>query len=125
MNRFILLSLVLTLLIVSGCGRLISEPYCHTHEEANRRREAYVQNHPDLSEDVRDAILWGEVIQGMNKPEVQAAMGKPSTTSAVREENGHTIHLWYYYYGIECHENYEVKFVNGESESINEGERLK
>ena len=43
-----------------------------------RRRQWYVDNHPELSPQIRAAILNGKIILGMAKESVRASWGKPN-----------------------------------------------
>lgn len=45
---------------------------------ADQRRRNYVEAHPDLSEEVREAILAGDLAEGMTPDEVIAVRGKPA-----------------------------------------------
>lgn len=58
-------------IVLGGCVPSHSSP-------APESRRAYVEAHPELSAEIRRAILGGRVIVGMNAPEVRAAWGPPS-----------------------------------------------
>jgi|SRR6516164_4077093 hypothetical protein len=45
--------------------------------EAKRRREDYVNAHPELESWLRDAILTGKIKIGMTAEQVEASCGKP------------------------------------------------
>ncbi|MBL7130966.1 MAG: hypothetical protein ISS45_06170 [Candidatus Omnitrophica bacterium] len=40
-------------------------------------RQGYVMNHPELSYEIKQAILEGRVIEGMTKDDVRASWGEP------------------------------------------------
>ena len=61
------------LFIVSGCA--VSGPLLKPNQD--HRRE-YVYKHPELSEEIKQAILKGKVIEGMTKKDVTAVWGDPS-----------------------------------------------
>ena len=41
-------------------------------------REAYVSSHPELNPTIKEAILRGEVLEGMTENEVRASWGRPN-----------------------------------------------
>lgn len=41
-------------------------------------RQEYVQNHPELSPEIKQAILAGQVINGMTKEAVRVSWGEPT-----------------------------------------------
>lgn len=40
-------------------------------------REGYVSSHPEINPKIKDAILKGEVLEGMTQEEVKASLGTP------------------------------------------------
>jgi len=41
-------------------------------------REAYVSAHPELNSTIKEAIIKGEVLEGMTEDEVRASWGRPN-----------------------------------------------
>ena len=60
-----ILSMFLIFVFLSGCA------------VAQKRRETYVNNHPETSKEYKEAILNGDVKVGMSRKEVQASLGTP------------------------------------------------
>ena len=46
-------------------------------QETAQRRQWYVKRHPDIDQYIREAILEGSIVMGMNKDEVVASWGDP------------------------------------------------
>lgn len=64
---------------------------CDTVCQDEKRRRAYLTQHPNLSVELKNAILEGRVLIGMTKDQVVAALGRPdqrqdSSTWAAREQ---------------------------------------
>lgn len=59
-------------------------------------RQLYVENHPELSSEIKQAILKGRVIEGMTKQDVLATWGEPSRVSGYDEPEGVYGEDWYY-----------------------------
>jgi len=77
---------LLCVLVISGCvtnGELVKTNF-------NSRQE-YVNTHPEISLETKQAILNVKVIKGMTKTDVLAAWGKPSRISP--ETSGES---WFY-----------------------------
>lgn len=66
--------MVIAFLTITGCAA-ISKPLIKS--DHNFRQE-YVSRHPELSEEIKQAILNAKVIKGMTKEQVVASWGKPS-----------------------------------------------
>lgn len=58
-------------------------------------RQRYVNNTPELTKEVRRAILAGDVIVGMNKEEVYASWATP-VFKGEKTEDGKTYEYWTY-----------------------------
>ncbi len=67
------------------CGVALSG--CATTNSSLASREAFVVDHPDLSEVQADAILEGRVMLGMNGEMVTAAWGDPTRVEMVKAED--------------------------------------
>lgn len=62
----------MAVLLLNGCSKTpILKPFYSS-------RKAYVENHPALDYDIKQAILDGIVIRGMTKEHVLATWGKPN-----------------------------------------------
>ncbi len=48
-----------------------------------QRRQSYVDEHPDLPQEVRDAVLAGALVDGMQGEHVRASLGRPISREAV------------------------------------------
>jgi hypothetical protein len=68
---------------------------------AGRFRTKYCDNHPDLQENVRKAILEGRIIIGMTKEQVRAACGTPMNRKKGENDSGNS-EIWFYGYGEEA-----------------------
>lgn len=73
-QRLTLVVVLAGVLLVAGCA---------TTNHVAMERALYVQQHPDLSEQMADAILNGQIMVGMTKEMVQTAWGKPVRCEAV------------------------------------------
>ncbi len=67
-----------------------------------RRREEYVAAHPDLSSELREAILSGSLINGMNEELMIASIGHPRRTQILTVEPARS-EVWIYRNGIYAH----------------------
>ncbi|MCH9684263.1 MAG: hypothetical protein K0V04_22710 [Deltaproteobacteria bacterium] len=77
--------------LVSGCASLQSmfggnKAAAHTEPTPQQRRQKFVEAHPDLSPKVRDAIVAGSLVAGMNHEEVRASLGRPISMGAILPE---------------------------------------
>lgn len=64
---------------------------CDTNCQDEKRRRTYLVQHPNLSTELKNAILEGRVLIGMSKDQVIAAIGRPdqrqdTSTWAAREQ---------------------------------------
>lgn len=59
------LPIFLIILLLTGCAH------------AQNRRQTFINSHPEISKDHKEAILNGEVRLGMNRKEVLASLGTP------------------------------------------------
>lgn len=57
------------------------------------QRKAYVQENYNLSDEIKDAILKGRVVKGMQKKDVIASWGKPTE---IFKQTSDTREIWYY-----------------------------
>ena len=92
-----LVIIILLLFIFTGCattGPLFKPSY-------NTRLE-YINAHPELSQEIKQAILEGRVIEGMTKEDVIATWGKPDKVTFMRENKDSYFYteewdeVWYY-----------------------------
>lgn len=63
---------------------------CATTNGALLQREAYVMDHPDLSEVQAEAILAGQIMLGMSEEMVNVAWGSPTRIESVRQDDAVT-----------------------------------
>lgn len=73
-HTFLKTLLVLVFLATTGCAAF-SRPLMKSDQDSGRE---YINRHPELTEEIKQAILHGEVIKGMTKDEVIASWGNPS-----------------------------------------------
>ena len=69
--RFWLIGCISLLFVGCAAARPLSSPDLPG-------RQTYVQSHPELSTEVRQAILEGRVTRGMTRDDVRASWGEPS-----------------------------------------------
>lgn len=62
---------------------------------AARRRLEYIDSHPDLPEEIRQGILVGTIVKGMNKKEVILSLGKPTKKDIFNDAFG-AMEVWTY-----------------------------
>ena len=72
--RTIVMSCTIFLLSITGCAA-ISKPLVKSNQSF---RQEYVNNHSELSKEIKQAIINAKVIEGMTKEQVVASWGKPS-----------------------------------------------
>jgi hypothetical protein len=59
------------------------------------RRVQYLVDHPDLSPEIKKAIVHGDVLAGMTESDVRASIGEPDEISSTEVAHG-TDEQWYY-----------------------------
>lgn len=75
MNRLPLILLTaISLFTMTGCA--LNSPLLKPGQSS---RQEYVNSHPELSPDIKQAILDGKVIKGMTKEDVRISWGQPTT----------------------------------------------
>jgi hypothetical protein len=88
MRQYLSISLVgLLAIAVAAVG-------CATVDQSAQKRSLYVDQHPELSVPVADAILNGQIMVGMTQEMVQAAWGKAVRVEPVVREDAVT--QWIY-----------------------------
>ncbi len=55
-------------------------------EQAVERKSSYLREHPDLSDEVREAISEGKIIEGMAEEELLASIGLPLRRRVITAE---------------------------------------
>jgi len=65
---------MLAFLTVTGCASM-SKPLAKSNQNL---RQEYVNNHSELSKEIKQAIINAKVIEGMTEEQVVASWGKPS-----------------------------------------------
>jgi len=79
-KKQLIVAWVIGVLLLSGCSATpILKPFYSS-------RKAYVENHPALNYEIKQAILDGKVIVEMTKGDVKAAWGKPNRIESCRED---------------------------------------
>lgn len=63
-----------------------------------RRRDKYLDAHPDLSPEFREAIKAGKARVGMSVPDVMASFGSPTKRVMVEDEKEGHLSKWIYDY---------------------------
>ncbi len=74
-----------------GCSSLKSmfggnKAAAYQEPTPDERRQAFVAEHGDLSPDVREAILAGHLIEGMDHDQVKASLGRPIDMDSILPE---------------------------------------
>lgn len=69
---------------------------CATPATLAQSREAYVQAHPELSPQVKEAILRGEAVAGMTPEQVTVSCGSPNLVTQEKDKGGKYCSLWGY-----------------------------
>lgn len=95
------LALFLVALVI---GALIAG--CTVTDKAAMKRGLYVDEHPELSEAMSEALMNGRVMVGMTQEMVQVAWGKPVRIEPVNEKD------------VACHWIYGNYFVAGTTTSL-------
>lgn len=95
------------LMFMAICSVILFEG-CAT---ASQRRLAFFNSHPNLNQQVRQAILEGRILKGMTMEEVRASWGSPQTFSK-SEGYGNVSESWYYP-GSWCYDSPYLGFDNG------------
>jgi hypothetical protein len=83
-----------------------------------RRRKWYVDNTPNLSEEIRKCIVLGNIVRGMTQDQVCASRGWPSRVNTTVAASG-AMEQWVMEPGIENPRGY-LYFVNGRLDSWQE-----
>jgi outer membrane protein assembly factor BamE (lipoprotein component of BamABCDE complex) len=78
--RLLILGLVV-MVSISGC--------------AGKRRQQYINSHPDLSEEIKQSILSRNIVKGMNKGQAILSLGKPNKKDTYANYFGIT-EIWTY-----------------------------
>jgi len=78
--RLIILGLAVMVLI-SGC--------------AAKRRQQYINSHPDLPEEIKDCLLSRNIVKGMSKEQVLLSIGRPDKKDTYQNYFGIT-EIWAY-----------------------------
>ncbi|MDP8236245.1 MAG: hypothetical protein P9M08_07660 [Candidatus Erginobacter occultus] len=74
MNRTTII--LTTLLILAGCATTA------------QRRQNYVNDHPDLSPAIAEAVIEGKIMEGMTTEDVRAAWGEPERETLAVTDGG-------------------------------------
>ncbi len=86
--------LFLTLAVLFAVALLFGG--CSSTNRSAMQRSLYVDQHPEISEQVADAILNGQIMVGMSQEMVQVAWGKPVRMEAVTAGNEDVAQHWIY-----------------------------
>lgn len=90
----IIVSSIILINLTVSCGAYLRK----------ERRTSYVQNHPELDERTKSAILNGKVFIGMNTEQVLASWGKPNDINRTVFEWG--VHEQWVYGGLSGYGRY-------------------
>jgi hypothetical protein len=86
-RAILLLSVMFVMVAPSGCAWLRRElgagKPAHAEPTPEQRRQRYVDAHPELSAEVRQAILEGALREGMSTEHVSASLGHPRSRAAM------------------------------------------
>ena len=90
-RRYFIIFSFIILFILFGCAT--SGPLIRPNQSS---RQEYISNHPELSSDIKQAILNCRVIKGMTKEDVKMSWGEPTRVKDFsRDPNA----WWYDKYG--------------------------
>jgi len=81
---------VLILILTAGC---ITTQQRKDFTSDKKLRESYVEEHQELPEDIRYAILQGEIIPGMEKKTIKDLLDEPLEK---HESETGMLEIWYY-----------------------------
>ena len=81
---------VLILILAAGCATMQPRKDFTGDKEL---RESYVQEHQELQEDIKQSILQGEIIPGMEKKTIKDLLDEP--LEKYESETG-IMEVWYY-----------------------------
>lgn len=97
---------ILLVSVFSGCASrssisLASEKKLYFTSQTSEkkkaaRRKEFVNRHPEWTEQVRQAVLVGNVLEGMTTDQVLASYGKPLEILKTPENSGRDHELWIY-----------------------------
>ena len=114
---------ILKLIIIEGGIFLLAVTGCAANgpliKPDRNTRQGYASQHPELSAEIRQAILEGNVIKGMTKEEVIASWGKPSRTVDFGAETNPSFYdpgvegWWYKPFPISLEPTRFVQFTKG------------
>jgi len=62
---------------------------------AAKRRQQYIDSHPDLPEEIKECLLSRNIVKGMNKGQVLLSIGKPNKKDVYENYFGIT-EIWTY-----------------------------
>lgn len=86
-NLFMILVSFILAGVISGCATTpLTKP-------GFSQRKAYVQENNNIGDEIKNAILNGKVIMGMQKSDVIASWGKPTK---IYEQTANEREMWYY-----------------------------
>jgi hypothetical protein len=67
-----------------------------------KRREDYIETHPEISPEYKEAILNASIISGMNEEVIIASIGLPKRKKVLSAEPARS-EVWIYHSGIYAH----------------------
>ncbi len=73
------------------------------HERAAERRESYIAEHDDLSDDVYSAVSEGRIVNGMTEEELFASVGMPLRRRILTAEPAKSEELIYSGFSVRLH----------------------
>lgn len=109
-NLFMILVSFILAGVISGCATTpLTKP-------GFSQRKAYVQENNNIGDEIKNAILNGKVIRGMQKSDVIASWGKPTK---IYEQTANEREMWYYKgLGSLFEPGKRVFFVNDVAEEV-------
>ncbi len=85
---------LILVLVLAFAGALLLAG-CATTNHAALERAAFVDRHPELTEQMAEALLDGQIMVGMSREMVQIAWGSPVRVETVDGEDDAVVH-WIY-----------------------------
>ena len=77
-------------LLILGLALMVTISGC-----AGKRRQQYINSHPDLPEEIKESILSRNIVKGMSRKQALLSLGKPNKKDTYENYFGIT-EIWTY-----------------------------